>query len=295
MMCNLCPRRCNAERDETENRNGICGAPLLPKVARAALHFWEEPCISGTRGSGTVFFSGCPLRCVYCQNEEISHGGKGKTISYERLAEIFRELEQAGAHNLNLVTPTHYVPAIKRALDLYRPAIPVVYNAGGYESMEELRLIEPYVDIFLLDFKYCSAERAAQYSSAADYPVYAKAAITFAAEKRKTVIEGGLMKRGVIVRHLLLPQGTREAIAVFDWVREHTPGVFFSIMSQYLPCGKAVSMPPINRRVTKREYDKVLYYISESGFENVYLQERSSADSAFIPPFDLTGVSLLPD
>ena len=286
MQCNLCPRRCNAERTEESNHNGFCKMPLLPKVARAALHFWEEPCISGKNGSGTVFFSGCSLGCVYCQNEEISRGGKGKTVSYRRLSDIFRELEEQGAHNINLVTPTHYIPAIIKAFEFYRPKIPVVYNGGGYESVEALKAIEPYVDIFLLDFKYFSSGRALRYSGAADYPEKAKAAITFASSRKETpCFRDGIMTRGVIVRHLLLPQGTADAMAVFDWVKTHTPGVYFSMMSQYIPCGEAKSTPPINRRVTEREYEKVLQHMMQSRFENIYIQDRKSADAKFIPDF----------
>ena len=265
--------------------------PLLPRVARAALHFWEEPCISGANGSGTVFFTGCPLGCVYCQNEEISHEGKGETVSYRRLAEIFRELEKQGAHNINLVTPTHYIPAIIKAFEIYRPKIPVVYNGSGYESVESLKMIEPYIDIWLMDFKYYSEERAFRYSGAKDYPSVTKEAISFAYSKKEIPsIKDGIMTSGVIIRHLLLPQGTKDAMAVFDWVKENTPHAIFSMMSQYVPCGKATDMPPIVRRVTKREYEKVLSYLAQCDFERVYIQERESADTAFVPPFDLSGV-----
>ena len=292
MQCNLCPRKCNAVRTEETNENGFCKMPLLPKVARAALHFWEEPCISGKNGSGTVFFSGCSLGCVYCQNEEISHGGKGENVTYDRLAEIFRELESQGAHNINLVTPTHYIPAIINAFEIYRPRIPVVYNGSGYESVEALRLIEPYIDIYLLDFKYFSSERAFLYSGAADYPETAKQAISFAySKKQKPSYRDGIMTSGLIIRHLLLPQGTKDAMAVFDWVRVNTPGATFSLMSQYIPCGKAKEMPPLDRRVTAREYDKVIDYMASTGFEAIYIQERDSADQRFIPPFDGSGVS----
>lgn len=291
MRCSLCPRRCNAERTNEQNSNGFCKMPLLPKVARAALHFWEEPCISGKNGSGTVFFSGCTLDCVFCQNYDISHGGYGKVISYQRLADIFKELEEKGAHNINLVTPTHFVPAIIRALDIYKPKIPIVYNSGGYDSVSAIRALKGYVDIFLMDLKYLSNDRAALYSSAPDYPEYALEAIT-ECYKEQPVCEfkDGIMKMGLIVRHLLLPQGTNEAIRVFNWVRENTPNAYFSIMSQYIPCGKAVNMPVINRRVTRREYEKVLEVICNSDFENVYIQERESSDKKYIPKFDLEGI-----
>ncbi len=291
MKCSLCPRRCNAERTNDHNLNGFCKMPLLPKVARAALHFWEEPCISGKNGSGTVFFSGCTLDCAFCQNYDISHGGFGKKITYQRLADIFKELEDRGAHNINLVTPSHFVPAIIRALDIYKPKIPVVYNSGGYDSVEEIRALKGYVDIFLMDLKYLSRERAAIYSGAPDYPEHAAAAIRECYLQQPICeFKDGIMRRGLIVRHLLLPQGTGEAIRVFDWVRENTPDAYFSIMSQYTPCGRAENMPIINRRITKREYEKVLCYICNTDFEKVYFQERESSDKKYIPPFDLSGV-----
>ena len=291
MRCSLCPRRCNAQRTNEQNLSGFCKMPLSPKVARAALHFWEEPCISGKNGSGTVFFSGCTLDCVFCQNYDISHGGFGKVISYQRLADIFKELEEKGAHNINLVTPTHFVPAIIRALDIYKPKIPIVYNSGGYDSVSAIRALKGYVDIFLMDLKYLSNDRAALYSSAPDYPEYALEAIAECYREQPVCeFKDGIMKKGLIVRHLLLPQGTNEAIRVFNWVRNNTPNAYFSIMSQYVPCGKAVNMPVINRRVTRREYEKVLEVICNSDFENVYIQERESSDKKYIPEFDLEGI-----
>ncbi len=291
MKCSLCPRRCDAIRTETQNIGGFCGQPSAPRLARAVLHFWEEPCISGKNGSGTVFFSGCTLRCVYCQNYEISHGGFGKTVTVERLAEIFRELEDMGAHNINLVSPTQYTHAIKAALDLYRPKIPVVWNSGGYETEETIKSLDEYVDIFLLDFKYLSPDRAAKYSAAPDYPQIAQKALLKAYEMRpECTFEDGIMKRGVIVRHLVLPSATREAIGVFDFVKEHTKNAFFSLMSQYTPCGRAEEIKELSRTVTAREYQKVLDYIIESGFENCFVQERTSSSKEYIPPFDLTGI-----
>lgn len=292
MKCNLCPRRCNTQRTENENVNGYCKMPLQPVVARAALHFWEEPCISGTNGSGTVFFSGCSLGCIYCQNEEISHLSKGKQITVERLSKIFKEIEALGAHNINLVSPTHYAFSIKQALDIYKPEIPIVWNSSGYENPETLKMLEGYVDIFLMDLKYLTAERAFEYSNAADYPETATKAILECYRQKPNCIfdENGIMQKGVIVRHLILPQGTREALLVFDWVRENVPNAYFSIMSQYTPYGNAKKHKIISRKITSREYDKVLTYIYNSGFENCYIQERTSADESFIPPFDLTGI-----
>lgn len=263
----------------------------MPKVARATLHFWEEPCISGKNGSGTVFFSGCALRCVYCQNREISHEGNGIVVSYQRLADIMKELEEQGAENINLVTPSHMVPAILKALSLYRPKIPIVYNSGGYDLPDTLRLLDGIVDIYLFDLKYITPEKASLYSQAENYPSVAKAAILEGVRQQKHAqFQNGMMKKGVIVRHLLLPQSTREAIAVFDWVRQNAPSAFFSMMSQYIPCGQACTMPPIDRRVTAREYDKVVDYMATTGFEQVYVQERASASSRYIPSFDGSGV-----
>ena len=259
---------------------------MLPKVARADLHFWEEPCISGKNGSGTVFFSGCSLRCVFCQNSEISAGGKGEIISYQKLAEIFKTLESKGAHNINLVSPTHYTHAIKKALDIYKPQIPIAYNSGGYDSVDTLKSLEGYVDIYLMDLKYLSGDRAGLYSKAENYPEIAKKAILEAyRQQEKAVIKDGIMQKGVIIRHLLLPQGTREAMAVFDFVKCNTPNAYFSIMSQYLPLGEAENMQIINRKITNREYEKVLDYIYDSGFGNVFIQDRTSADKSFIPEF----------
>lgn len=291
MLCSLCPRKCQAQRTDNENLKGFCKMPLLPRVARAALHFWEEPCISGQNGSGTIFFSGCSLSCVFCQNYDISHNGYGKDISIERLAEIFRELEQKGAHNINLVSPTHYALAIKKALDIYKPNIPIVYNSNGYESKETLKLLQGYIDIFLLDFKYFDNEKALRFSGANDYTQVAKETIIEAYRQQPNcVFEGGIMKKGVIIRHLLMPQATNDAINIFEWVKNNTPSAYFSLMSQYIPYGEAVNIKPINRKITKREYEKVLNYILESGFQNIYFQELKSADEKFIPQFDLSGV-----
>lgn len=297
MKCSLCPRRCRSERTESENKSGYCRCSLTPRVARAALHFWEEPCISGSRGSGTVFFSGCSLGCRFCQNAEISRGRFGEDISVERLAEIFAELEKAGAHNINLVSPTHYALAIADALKIYRPKIPIVWNSGGYETEETLQMIGSFADIFLIDFKFFSPERAARYCAAGDYPKAVAAAIKkcFEMQPECKFDENGIMQKGVIVRHLLLPQGTRDAIAIFNWTMENASGAYFSLMSQYVPCGDALKDSVINRRVTKREYEKVLSVITESGFENCYIQDEESAVKDYIPPFDLTGVKKPPE
>ncbi|MBO5321980.1 MAG: radical SAM protein [Clostridia bacterium] len=288
MECNLCPRKCNVLRDKLK---GFCKMPLLPKVARAALHLWEEPIISGDKGSGTVFFSGCSLRCIYCQNYEVSRGNTGKEITVSRLAEIFKELEEQGAHNINLVSPTHYVHAIIEALKIYRPKIPIVYNSSGYESTQTLKLLEDYVDIYLIDFKYTDSAKAKEYSLAPDYPEVVKSAISECyRQKSECVVKDGIMQKGVIVRHLVLPQNTKTAIEVFDWVRENTQGAYFSLMSQYLPFGEALNHKVLGRKITRREYEKVVDYICKFDFPNVFIQERESSSEKFIPLFDLRGV-----
>lgn len=261
--------------------------PLLPKVARAALHFWEEPCISGTRGSGTIFFSGCSLRCVYCQNYEISHLGGGEVISFEALAQMMKRLEEEGAHNINFVNPTHNIYAIKEALKIYKPKIPLVYNSGGYDSASVIE--ENIFDIYLMDVKYISPEKSLRYSGVSDYFSVASKAILAAYKlKGPPVFDNeGIMQSGVIIRHLVLPQSTREAIAVTDWVKRNVPNVILSIMAQYLPCGQADNFPEINRVITKREYDKVVDYICLQGLENVFIQDRCSASENYIPDFNL--------
>ena len=288
MKCQLCPRRCNADR---ENIKGFCKMPLLPKVARAALHFWEEPPISGTRGSGTVFFSGCSLKCIYCQNYEVSRGNVGKEISVSRLAQIFKELEQKGAHNINLVSPSHYVLSIIEALKIYKPKIPIIYNSSGYATVETIKMLEGYIDIYLIDYKYTDSQKAKEYSSAPDYPNVVRSAIIESyRQKPECVIDNGIMKSGVIIRHLVLPQNTKTAIEVFDWVKGNTPNAYFSLMSQYLPFAEALNHPILNRKITDREYNKVVDYICQFDFSNVYIQERDSSDNKYIPSFDLKGV-----
>lgn len=292
MLCNQCPRRCNALRTENGNVGGVCGMPVTPTVARAALHFWEEPSISGTNGSGTVFFSGCSLHCVFCQNKDISTKNEGKIVSISELADIFKYLEEQGAHNINLVTPTHFSDSIIKALDIYKPSVPIVYNSGGYESVDTLKKLQGYVDVYLMDFKYIDSEKARLYSNAPDYPQMAQAALLEAYHQQSECVfnKEGIMQKGVIVRHLLLPSATCDAIAVFDWVYQNMPKAFFSIMSQYLPLYKAKNMPVINRKITPREYNKVVNYIIDTGFEQCYIQELSSANKNYIPNFNLTEI-----
>ncbi len=288
MKCLLCPKKCNADREKSL---GFCKSPLSPRVARADLHFWEEPVISGTKGSGTVFFSGCSLRCIYCQNYEVSRGRIGKEITVNRLAEIFKELEQRNAHNINLVSPTHYASAIIEALEIYRPKIPIVYNSSGYETVETLKMLENYVDIYLVDYKYTDSIKAKEYSSSPDYPEVVKKAIEECYRQQpECEVKDGIMKKGVIVRHLVLPQNTQAAMDVFSWVRENAPNAYFSLMSQYLPFGEAVNHKILGRKITKREYEKVVDYICQFDYENVYIQELDSSNNKFIPIFDLKGV-----
>ena len=290
MKCNLCPRRCGAERTP-ESGSGACGMGTDAVVARAALHAWEEPCISGTRGSGTVFFSGCNLHCVFCQNEQISTRRFGQRVSATELADIFRRLIAQGAHNLNLVTPTHFVPAIRDALTVYRPPVPIVYNCGGYESVETLRALDGLVDIYLPDFKYAFSEPAEKYAGAADYPQVAQAALLEMARQVGECVYGDdhIMKRGMIVRHLILPENTRNSIAVLDWLAAHLPQYPVSLMAQYTPCGRATEIRELSRPITRREFEKVQAHLFGLGLDG-YVQSRTAATRQYIPPFNLEGV-----
>ena len=290
-LCSICPRQCNALRTD-EAGEGFCGMPLNPVVARAALHFGEEPCISGTNGSGTVFFSGCTLKCCYCQNHSISHLNEGRMISISRLAEIFRELETAGAHNINLVNPSHYAVSIRKALELYRPNIPVVYNSSGYESVETLHLLEGYVDVYLPDCKYVDSALSKSLSRAEDYFSVASATILEMARQTGPAVfdENGMMIKGTMVRHLVLPGHTRNSMQVLDWLSHIKDRVWVSLMFQYTPCGDVSAHTELQRTLTRRECDKVWTYMDELGIVNGYVQDRKSAGTFMIPAFDLTGV-----
>lgn len=289
--CTLCPRNCGVKREEREGR-GVCGVGSLPKIARAALHMWEEPCISGTRGSGAVFFSGCGLKCIFCQNEAISHGGEGEYVTPARLSQIFRELEAQGAHNINLVTAAQFVPAVIEALNIYRPAIPIVYNSSGYESVETLKMLEGYVDIYLPDFKYIDPAMAKLLSGAADYPGVAMAAIGEMLRQTGPAVydENGMMLRGTQIRHLVLPGLTGDSMKILSVIADEFPGAAVSLMGQYTPFGKALEMPGMNRRLKKKEYARVLAHMEAIGLDG-YRQELESASEAFVPAFDGTGVS----
>ncbi len=288
MNCSICPRKCNAQREITQ---GFCRAPECFKLARAALHFWEEPCISGKNGSGAVFFSGCNLKCVYCQNYEISIGDKGTQISDERLIEIFEELIDEGAQNINLVNPTHYATRLAEVLSKWKCPVPIVYNSSGYESVETLRLFEGIVDIYLPDFKYIRSEKAQRYSRAKDYPQAVKAALfEMRRQQPEDIFENGIMKRGMIIRHLILPQNTNSSLEIIDYIKENFESTYLSLMAQYVPCGNLKDFPELQRKITKREYEKVVNYACQKGLQRVFVQELGSADKMYIPPFDLNGV-----
>lgn len=292
MVCNLCPRKCGAVRT-ADRGEGYCRMPEGPVLARAALHHWEEPPISGTKGSGTVFFSGCSLGCVFCQNEEISHKDFGKPVSVERLGEICDELIAQGAHNINFVTPTHYAHVIGELLNGHPLGVPVVWNCGGYEREETLRALEGRVQIYLPDMKYLDGQAARRYSCAENYPEVAKAAVReMVRQVGPCRFDGdGLLKRGVIIRHLLLPGQLAGAKEVMDWVAgEFEPGtVLFSLMSQYTPWGRAKEFPEIDRRLRKSEIRAAQQYMDALGLEG-FVQDGESAKREYTPEFDLTGI-----
>ena len=289
MSCIRCPRNCK------ERTQGYCKVSGTLKVARAALHFWEEPCISGEEGSGTVFFSGCNLGCVYCQNADIARGVVGKEISVDRLSEIFLELQEKGANNINLVTPSHYYPEIKQALLKVRESltIPVIANTSSYDSVEALRQMEGLIDIYLADYKYFDSALAAKYSAAVNYPRVAAAALK---EMYRQVGEPvfdseGRMKKGMIIRHLLLPDCMEDSKAVLRFLYEtFGDSVYISIMNQYTPLSHVKAYPEINRRITAEEYDEIVDYAIELGIENGFIQEDETAEESFIPSFNCEGV-----
>lgn len=293
--CILCPRKCGVDR--LSGKTGYCSMPSDLLVARAALHMWEEPCISGSTGSGTVFFSGCNLKCVFCQNHSIALGDCGKPITIHRLSEIFLELQQKGAANINLVTPTHYIPQIRDALLLAKEnglILPIVYNTGGYENVESLQLLEGLVDIYLPDLKYYSTELSSTYSHAADYFSVATAAIAEMYRQVGTPVfdkPTGTLKRGMIVRHLLLPGQTKDAKKILRYLHEtYGDNIYISIMNQYTPLPHVAQIPELNRSVTPDEYDKLVNFALRLGITNAFIQEGETAEESFIPPFNLDGV-----
>ena len=292
--CLLCPRKCGINR--RTGQTGVCGVSSEIKVARAALHYWEEPCISGKRGSGAVFFSGCSLHCVFCQNREISDGKEGKVISKERLSDIFIELADKGANNINLVPPGQYIPDIVWAVNDAKSRgmkLPIIYNTSGYENVTELKLLEGIVDVYLPDFKYMDSTLSARYSRAKDYPSVAKQALSEMVRQQPDVViddATGLIQKGVIVRQLLLPGHVNDAKAVlkylYDTYHDH---VYISMMSQFTPIALK-DYPEINRTVTKREYERLVNYALEIGITNAFIQEGDVAKDSFIPAFDCEGV-----
>lgn len=292
--CLLCPRKCGINRGI--GQTGVCGVSSEIKVARAALHYWEEPCISGKRGSGAVFFSGCSLHCVFCQNREISDGKEGKVISKERLSDIFMELAAKGANNINLVTPGQYIPDIVWAVNDAKSRgmkLPIIYNTSGYENVTELKLLEGIVDVYLPDFKYMDSTLSAMYSRAKDYPSVAKQALSEMVRQQPDVVIDdvtGLIQKGVIVRQLLLPGHVNDAKAVlkylYDTYHDH---VYISMMSQFTPIALK-DYPEINRTVTRREYERLVDYALEIGITNAFIQEGDVAKDSFIPAFDCEGV-----
>ena len=293
-QCALCPRKCGAER--LLGKIGFCGGGKEVKVARAALHFWEEPCISGEEGSGTVFFSGCTMRCVFCQNREISRGEAGKIISVERLSEIFLELQEKGANNINLVTPMHFAPQITAALDIAKEkglSLPIVWNTGGWELPESVEAVKDYADIWLSDFKYFDNSLAEKFSNARNY-------FEIASESLKKMVgqtgeavfdDNGMMKKGVIVRHLVLPGHTDDSKKILRWLWENFGDkIWISIMNQYTPLCTDERYPELFRSVTDEEYEEIIDFAVSLGIENAFVQEGGAVGESFIPPFDLEGV-----
>ena len=291
LLCNLCPRRCNVDRTLSL---GFCGQGNIIKIARAALHYWEEPCISGTNGSGTVFFSGCSLKCAYCQNYKLSHLNFGKEIQVDRLADIFLELQELGACNINLVSPTHFVLEIIEALKICNDKlkIPVVYNTGGYENIATLKMLEEYVDIYLTDIKYFDNKLGRLYSKADDYFDISVSAASEMIGQKRIVFDGDILKQGVVIRHLVLPGQRKDSIKILEQLKARfgTDSFILSLMSQYTPNEYLSEFPEIDRKITTFEYDSVLNTAVKLGFKYGYMQNRTSAEQKYTPPFDLSGV-----
>lgn len=289
--CRLCPRECGGYRDETTG-SGRCGASGAMKAARIAAHFGEEPCISGKNGSGAVFFSNCVMSCVFCQNYEISHEGFGSELTPEELAQKFKMLEESGVHNINLVSGTQYIPQLRESLLIYKPKIPVIFNCGGYERKESLRLLSGLVDVYLPDFKYSDDKMALEYS---DAPNYRKTALNAIDEMLRQTgsphfDKDGMIQSGTIIRHLVLPFGVKNSTEVLKLIKENFDNrVLVSLMAQYTPCGKAADYKKLNRKITKREYQRVLDVLFELELDG-YAQELEAAGKEFIPSFDLTGL-----
>ena len=291
--CTLCPRNCRVDR--TSKQSGFCGMGDLIQVARASLHMWEEPCISGTNGSGTVFFTGCNLKCVFCQNHSIAIGKKGKEVSPARLADLFLMLQDKGAHNINLVTPSHYIPGIAQALTLAKEknmTLPVVYNTSGYDSVQSLTMLDGLVDIYLPDFKYVSGTLSQRYSHAPDYfEIASKSLAEMYRQVSDPVFEDDLIQKGIIVRHLVLPGCTADSKEVIRYLYEtYGDRIFISIMNQYTPLPHVASYPELNRKITDAEYNEVVDFAIDLGVEQGFIQEGDTASESFSPEFDFTGL-----
>ena len=291
MICNLCPRNCNAERNENMG-NGFCKMPLNPVLARADIHNWEEPCISGKKGTGAIFFSGCSLKCCFCQNYPISHENKGKEVTTDRLVEIMKELEGKGVHTIDFVNPTHFSHILIDALSQYKPSVPVVYNSSGYDSVETLKKLDGLVDVYLPDLKYFSNEKAQKYARCPDYFEKAsKAIIEMYRQQPKNEFKNGIIQKGLIIRHLVLPGNVDESKNILLWIKENLPDdTYISLMSQYTLYGNISEFKELNRRLTTAEYNKVVDFFLDLGLSNGFMQEKTSATKDFIPSFDGTGV-----
>lgn len=281
--CTLCPNNCNVDRTDSV---GACGVKDKIKIAKYYLHPYEEPFISGKKGSGTIFFTGCSLKCAFCQNYELSRNLRGKEISVRQLADIFKELEQSGAHNINLVTATQFSDKIIRALEIYKPSVPVVYNTHGYENTEVLAELDKYVDVYLPDLKFCSEQVSLRYTGKKDYFKYASKTIEFCSRKKIAFSDDGMMQSGTVVRHLVLPQNVEDSKRILDFLSDFKNDVYVNIMSQYTPFGKISAYPELQRRITQREYNTVVDYAISLGFTNLLYQKLQSAKTDYIPKWD---------
>ncbi len=287
-VCNNCPRRCNVDRRKAV---GFCGMPEKVEIAKAGLFKWEEPCVSIGAGSGAIFFTGCNLKCVFCQNWELSSNHVGKKIGIQQLANIFKKLEESGAQNINLVSPSHYYKQIIEALKIYRPSIPIIYNSNGYDSVESIAELKDYIDVFLVDIKYVDANLSSRLSHASDYFSVAEKALTQMLKNQpRIVMQNGAIKKGVIVRHLVLPNHTDDSIKVLEYLSNYRSQILLSIMSQYTPVYKASEHADINRKLKPIEYKHVVDKARQLGFENGYIQDFASSDCQFIPSWDFEGV-----
>lgn len=284
-LCEICPRRCKVDRDI---KNGYCGSNNRLAIAKVMLHHWEEPIISGVNGSGAIFFSGCSLKCIYCQNYKISSEGIGKEIGINDLIEVFKKLENLGAHNINLVSPTHYARQIVEALKIYKPKIPIIWNTSGYENVETIEFLKDYIDIYLTDFKYFNNELAKEFSYANNYVECCKKAILKMRENQpEDIIENGIMKKGLIIRHLVLPNCIEDSKNIFNYIiKELGNSTYISLMSQYVPCYKALNNKKLNRKLKPVEYKIVLNYIKKLNFKNGFLQDLSSSNECYTPNFE---------